>query len=300
VLLRGFGGSQTVVPAHAVYSLDWFFPTAGEDNNPPAAETFGPERGKALAAEREASEAAAGDILRSHPRLLDQFDRLLDVTQRYVMLREEQARDLALGWPLLRRCADALGRNLTGSGGISSVDDIFFLLRDEIISKRSTLSVVAERRATWEKQRRLPAPITIGTPRPIIGDPIARAVQRTRGAVVLPENAIIGHPASVGEATGRVRIILGPEDFPDFRTGEILVARATAPAWTPLFARAAAVVTDSGTLAAHASLIAREYGIPAVVATGNATTLLHTGQTVTVNGAAGTVLPHMPHGADDD
>jgi pyruvate,water dikinase len=69
----------------------------------------------------------------------------------------------------------------------------------------------------------------------------------------------------------------------------VLVARLTAPAWTPLFDRAAAVVTDGGTLAAHASLIAREYGIPAVVATGDATLRLRDGEAVTVDGGAGTV-----------
>ena len=71
----------------------------------------------------------------------------------------------------------------------------------------------------------------------------------------------------------------------------MLVAKATSPAWTPLFGRAAAVVTDGGTLAAHASLVAREYGIPAVVGTSDATSRLHTGQVVTVDGNAGTVTP---------
>ena len=74
-----------------------------------------------------------------------------------------------------------------------------------------------------------------------------------------------------------------------FRDGEVLVARLTAPAWTPLFGRAAAVVTDGGTLAAHASLVAREYGIPTVVGAGDATLRLRDGQTVTVDGGAGTV-----------
>jgi pyruvate,water dikinase len=78
-------------------------------------------------------------------------------------------------------------------------------------------------------------------------------------------------------------------DFDAFEPGEVLVARATAPAWTPLFEHAAAVVTDGGTVAAHASLVAREYGIPAVVGTGAATRRLRTGQMVTVDGTAGTV-----------
>jgi PEP-utilising enzyme, mobile domain/Sigma-70, region 4 len=74
----------------------------------------------------------------------------------------------------------------------------------------------------------------------------------------------------------------------------------TAPAWTPLFAHAAAVVTDGGTLAAHASLVAREYGIPAVVATGHATRQLHTGQLVTVDGTTSTVTPlPLTPGSDD-
>jgi pyruvate,water dikinase len=83
----------------------------------------------------------------------------------------------------------------------------------------------------------------------------------------------------------------GPDDFDAFAAGDVLVAKATSPAWTPLFARAAAVVTDGGTLAAHASLVAREYGIPAVVGTSDATSRLRNGQIVTVDGAAGTVTP---------
>jgi rifampicin phosphotransferase len=86
-----------------------------------------------------------------------------------------------------------------------------------------------------------------------------------------------------------VRVIRGPEDFERFQPGEVLVAQVTAPAWTPLFGRAAAVVTDGGSLAAHASLVAREYGIAAVVATGDATARLRDGQRVTVDGSAGVV-----------
>jgi len=86
----------------------------------------------------------------------------------------------------------------------------------------------------------------------------------------------------------------GPDDFDGFRDRDVLVAKATAPAWTPLFGKAVAVVTDGGTLAAHASLVAREYGIPAVVGIGDATTRLSQGQLVTVDGAAGTVTPHEP------
>ena len=100
---------------------------------------------------------------------------------------------------------------------------------------------------------------------------------------------LVGQGASPGRATGRVRLVNSVEDFDAFEPGEVLVARATAPAWTPLFGRATAVVTDAGTLAAHASLVAREYGIPAVVGAGDATRRLRTGQLVTVDGVTGTV-----------
>jgi phosphoenolpyruvate synthase/pyruvate phosphate dikinase len=106
---------------------------------------------------------------------------------------------------------------------------------------------------------------------------------------VSPLNPGLDHPASAGRATGPVRLIRSPEDFHLFKDGEILLAQATAPAWTPLFARAAAVITDSGSLAAHASLIAREFGIPAVVGVGDATRRLLNGQLVTVDGTAGAV-----------
>ena len=86
-----------------------------------------------------------------------------------------------------------------------------------------------------------------------------------------------------------MRLLRGPAEFDALRPGEVLVAPATAPAWTPLFARAAAVVTDTGGVLAHTSLVAREYGIPAVVGTGDATVRLRNGQVVTVDGDAGVV-----------
>ena len=126
---------------------------------------------------------------------------------------------------------------------------------------------------------------------------IDRAVQEARGEREVGEGVIVGHPASAGRATGPVRIVYSPQDFVEVPRGDVLVAKATAPAWTPLFARAAAVVTDGGTLAAHASLVAREYAIPAVVATGGATLRLHAGL-VTVDGTAGAVTPHDEHITD--
>lgn len=115
------------------------------------------------------------------------------------------------------------------------------------------------------------------------------AAEAARTKPVSPDAILVGEPASPGRASEAVHVVRGPDDFRSFREGEVLVARLTAPAWTPLFGRAAAVVTDGGTLAAHASLVAREYGIPAVVGTAEATIRLRDGQAVTVDGSAGTV-----------
>jgi pyruvate, water dikinase len=98
-----------------------------------------------------------------------------------------------------------------------------------------------------------------------------------------------GTPASPGTALGPVRVVTGLDDFEAFRAADVLVCRTTSPAWTPLLARATAVVTEAGGVLAHAAIVAREFGIPAVVAAPGATTTLADGQQVVVDGSAGTV-----------
>lgn len=97
----------------------------------------------------------------------------------------------------------------------------------------------------------------------------------------------------VGTSGGLVRapacVVFGPEDFGKLKTGDVLVTVTTTPAWTPLFARASAVVTDIGGPLSHSSIVAREYGIPAVMAARSATRAIHAGQMITVDGGAGAV-----------
>jgi pyruvate,water dikinase len=81
-----------------------------------------------------------------------------------------------------------------------------------------------------------------------------------------------------------------PQDFSQMQTGDVLVASLTTPAWTPLFARASAIVTDIGGPLSHGSIVAREYGIPAVLGTGAATKRIRNGQIVTVDGDTGRVM----------
>jgi pyruvate,water dikinase len=104
-----------------------------------------------------------------------------------------------------------------------------------------------------------------------------------------PPNILKGKGTSAGQVTAPACVLRGPEDFEQMRPGDVLVAVATTPAWTPLFAMASAVVTDIGGPLSHSSIVAREYGIPAVMATGVATRRIRTGQIITVDGNAGTV-----------
>ncbi len=92
-----------------------------------------------------------------------------------------------------------------------------------------------------------------------------------------------GTGGSGGRVTAPARVLTGPDDFAAFQPGEILVASITTPAYTPLFALAAGVVTDIGGVLSHGSIVAREYGIPAVLGTGVATKRIATGDVITVD-----------------
>ena len=101
-----------------------------------------------------------------------------------------------------------------------------------------------------------------------------------------------GFAVSSGQMTGRASVVLGPAEFDKMEPGSILVAPLTTLAWTQLFAHAAGLVTDMGSILAHGSIVAREYGIPAVLGVGNGTERIAHGQLITIDGDAGTVAIH--------
>ncbi|MFI5272532.1 MAG: PEP/pyruvate-binding domain-containing protein [Ktedonobacterales bacterium] len=332
-LLRGLVPPSLLPPAHAVQSLDWVHPTAGDRaDDPPTAGDDTPlgmaaattsaaaaqaaeARHRRLQEERRAAERASRQALASRPRVLRRFETLLALAQRYAVVREEQAGWFTFGWPVMRRAVLRVGSDLSRRGVIARVDDIFFLTHREVTACIGTHTSpprgyggdsrdhrgeppasVTARWQDWQRQRRLTPPLTLG--KPVGAQLIAGAVEAMRirtgphgriGSGAVGTEQILGMPASPGRASGPVRIVRGPEEFDRFQMGEVLVAQVTAPAWTPLFERAAAVITDGGSVAAHASLVAREYGIPAVVGTGDATARLHDGQRVTVDGSAGVI-----------
>jgi phosphohistidine swiveling domain-containing protein len=238
-------------------------------------------------------------VARLHGFRLRTFQRLVEWAQRLAPLREDALADVGLGWPVVRHMLGEIGRRLVTRKVIDTPDDVFWLTIDQLQEAASALdagqplagyqAVIAERRATWEKERALTPPVAL----PIKGGARFLGIDFTNVMPARTDQAegdvLKGIAASPGSITGLARVIHGPGEFDQMRQGDILVARITTPAWTPLFALAAGVVTDVGGPLSHSSIVAREYHIPAVLGTGVATERLSSGQRVTVDGDAGTV-----------
>lgn len=271
---------------HAVVSLDWWHAPASVAARPAS-------RYARVAEARRAAEDAAFRVLAANPRRLRAFRRLLADAQHLAAIREEQVPDLTIAWPVMRRAVQRIGGSLVEGGLIEEPDDVFFVTRGEALEglgqgRLAAAVDVTARRALRDEQAKLVAPLIVGRLTRMMRSMVER-LPGLAGAVRSDSALVSGTPASAGRATGAVRVIRGLHEFGELQPGEILVAPLTAPAWTPLFTRAAAVVTDVGSMASHASIIAREYGIPAVVGCGDATARLRTGMRVTVNGSTGNV-----------
>jgi len=183
-------------------------------------------------------------------------------------------------------------------------DDIFLLTIEELLAAldgdTTPFALFDERRITLRRYRELPP-----LPGLICGrfDPFAWAADPDRctdvaGSVIAASDptvsseardVITGHPGAVGRVEGTVRVLASFDESDQLLPGEVLVTSLTNIGWTPLFPLAAAIVTDLGAPLSHAAIVARELGVPAVVGCGDATTRLHTGDRVLVDGAAGTV-----------
>jgi pyruvate,water dikinase len=197
-------------------------------------------------------------------------------------VREDALADIGLAWPQMRRMLAELGRRLVAAGRIAVPEDVYWLRPEEIAG--GPVGDVAERKALWRGQRRATPPQAL--PQHTFVDRFERwlpASGKQEGAV------LHGTGASAGQVTATARVLSGPADFGRLQPGEVLVASITTPAWTSLFTLAAAVVTDVGGPLSHSSIVAREYGIPAVLGTGVATRRIPDGARVRVDGDAGTV-----------
>ena len=289
---------------HAIYNLDFANPVPADD---PAVlletckwfmsgEGVNPHtRQEATARRRE--EATAAMLARLKGLRLKLFRKTLTTAQRYAPLRESGLADVGLGYPLLRQMLHELGRRFAAAGMINDSEDIFWLKEEEVLEGAARLDrgeslenraeIVPQRKAIWREARQMTPPLALPQRKFLGMDSQKMKAARARKG---DEDTLKGVAASPGSKTATACVVHGPQDFAQMKTGDVLVAAMTTPAWTPLFARASAVVTDVGGPLSHGSIVAREYGIPAVLGTGEATKRIRSGQQVTVNGSEGIVL----------
>jgi len=209
--------------------------------------------------------------------------------------REDSIADLGMGHTTIRCLLTELGKRFVINGALADANDIYWLVEEEVGELASLLengeqlrdhsTIVAERNTTWREQMKL-------TPPAVLPENSSWTKLFPWSKVKESSNILKGLGASAGKVTATARVLFSPEDFKKMKQGNILVAVTTTPAWTPLFTLASAVVTDIGGPLSHSSVVAREYGIPAVLATGIGTRRIQDGQTVTVDGSAGTVEMH--------
>jgi len=289
---------------HSIYDLD-FAKSLPADQPQPLLETLkmfirgegtNPhERQQSSLARREEAVQIALSRVKGLKRRL--FRWSLRWAQTFALVREDSIFDIGLGYPVLRRMLHELGCRLVEAGSIAEADDIYFLelaeveqgaaALDEDVRPQSMTDRVQERRAVWRAETRLVPPQQLPPKGRVMG--IKTDAFMPVSADDQAQSLLKGVAASPGQVTASARILLGPEDFQQMQPGDILVAEMTTPAWTPLFAMASAVVTDIGGPLSHGSIVAREYGIPAVLGTGIATRRIQSGQIITVDGSAGVV-----------
>lgn len=204
--------------------------------------------------------------------------------RQLVGLRESPKFLLIVALGAMREQLKAVGKELADRNLIDQVDDVFFLDLGDArrgLAGESLQTLVAERREAYEqelKRRHIPRLLlSDGT------EPEAVAAEAAQA-----DGALAGSPASTGTVSGRARVVLDPVGA-YLEPGEILVAPSTDPGWTPLFLTAGALVMEMGGSNSHGAVVAREYGIPAVVGVPDATHKIETGQLITVDGAAGLV-----------
>jgi rifampicin phosphotransferase len=298
---------------HAVYNLDFVNPVPADDPAPlfdtlkfylRGDVTSPHERQSRTAAHREEATRTVLERLDGPRRKL--FSRLVEWAQDVAPVREDALADVGLAWPVMRRMLLELGRRLVEAGAVEKPADVFWLRRDELEDMAASLDAgeprlgnlaeaVEERKMLWRGQRRVTPPQLLPKDSWLTvfeGLMPARSEEQTG-------DTIKGTAGSGGQVTAPARVLSGPEDFGQMQPGEVLVAAITTPAWTSLFAMAAAVVTDVGGPLSHSSIVAREYGIPAVLGTGVATRRIQSGQNIRVDGDAGTVtLLDRRHEAD--
>ena len=213
-------------------------------------------------------------------------DRLIRVNRAGLAMREHPKFAVVRCLGAWRRLALEEGARLVAAGRMGAPDDVFMLQLSELLAAADSTTgdlrpLVAERRAELALDANRKPPLTMTSQ----GEILTVKADLSK----LPPGAMLGTPASAGVVEGLARVITDPSQQV-LNAGEILVAPFTDPGWTPLFVHAAGLVTEVGGLMTHGSVVAREYGIPAVVSVDNATTRIRSGMRLRVDGSTGIVM----------
>lgn len=255
------------------------------------------------ATEREQHVRGARDRLKGYPEpVRAQFEQLMDSARAATVVQDDHNFyvDFCCAFRI-RRVILEIGRRFAEAGVIESRDDVFMLTPDELRETGAGLpagdhrELVAERREEMERFEDYDPPRELGAPPAALAgeNAVFRFMAKFYGTPPPPSeraDLVQGLPGSGGKARGIARVIRELSEMGRLKPGEVLVTETTAPPWTPVFSTAGAVVTDSGGVLSHAAVVAREYGIPAVVGAAVATATIEDGQLVEVDGSAGTVL----------
>jgi len=261
--------------------------------------------------EREAAVADLRKQLQNYPvPIREEAEFLLKAAQEGSYLKEVHGYWIDYrGGYCGRRVLLEIGRNLVTAGVVETEEDVFYFYLDELRSLLATLAngsslpdnlqtQVAERRQLEAQFIDITPPMMLGTEsqEPPPDDDVSRMLFKIEGEPPPPSedpNELRGHAGSPGIVEGTIKVVYMLKDAEKLEPGDILVAEATAPPWTPFFASVAGVITDTGGPLSHCAVVAREYGIPAVVGAGTATTALQDGQRVRIDGTRGII--HLIH-----
>ncbi len=221
------------------------------------------------------------------------FDRALPRAQRFTRMRDNgQGYVVKLLMPIRVLLAE-LGRRLVAAGALRTEDDVWFLVREDLASATAANpSDAAAARAALQARadaRRAAHTFWLSQTPPDALDTHLEPVPPPAPAENGDPNTLVGVPASRGTVTGTARVIATPQDAARLQPGDILVTRATDPGWTPVFSVIGGAVLEIGGLLSHGAIVAREYGLPAVVNVPQCTRRIHDGQRITVNGTTGRV-----------
>ncbi|MFI6855067.1 rifamycin-inactivating phosphotransferase [Streptomyces sp. NPDC050416] len=242
------------------------------------------EEGRQKALRREQDVLARLRVLPDGKRKADETKRMIDRVRTFIGYREYPKYGIVSRYFVYKQALMEEAERLVRAGVLAEREDVFYLtfreLHDVVRSNQVDDRLIQQRKEAFRSYQSLTPPRVLTSD----GEAVTGAYRRDD----VPAGALVGLPVSAGTVEGRARVILDMAEA-DLEAGDILVTTYTDPSWSPLFVSVAGLVTEVGGLMTHGAVIAREYGLPAVVGVERATRLIRDGQRIRVHGADGYV-----------